>query len=157
VTLETRYRRNMRRVLRLASPVLRPVLRSPAHRLVSHRLMLLSVTGRRTGAVYTFPVSYHRDGDLLTIVSARNWWRNLRDGPVPVTVWLRGRRRAASAWAHHGDDTVASELAAFLRRHRSLGRMYGIRRRPDGSYDDLTVRAAAADVAVAYVKLEEQS
>jgi hypothetical protein len=157
VTLETRYRRNMRRMLRLAGPVLRTVLRSPAHRLVSHRLMLLSVTGRRSGTVYTFPVGYRRDGDRLTVISARNWWRNLRDGPVPVTVWLRGRRRDATAWAHFGDETVAAELAAFLRRHRSLGQMYGIPRRPDGGYDDRSVQAAAADVAVAYVKLEEQS
>ena len=145
----------MRHVLRLASPVLRVVLRTPAHLLVSRRLVLLRVTGRRTGTPYTFPVAYHRDGDTLKIVSARTWWRNLRDGPAPVTVWLRGRRRSATAWAHYGDETVAAELPGFLRRNPSLGKMYGIPRRPDGGYDDETVRDAAATVAVVYVRLED--
>ena len=142
-------------MLRLASPVLRVVLRTPAHLLVSRRLLLLRVTGRRTGTPYTFPVGYHRDGHTLKIVSARNWWRNLRDGPAPVTVWLRGRRRSATAVAHYGDETVAAELPGFLRRNPSLGKMYGIPRRPDGGYDDETVRDAAATVAVVYVRLED--
>jgi hypothetical protein len=147
----------MRRVLKFAGPLLRVVLRSPAHWLASRRLLLLSVTGRRTGTVYTFPVGYHRDGDLIKIVSARSWWRNLSDGDTPVTVWLRGRRRTATGRAHYGDDTVAAELPGFLRRNPSLSRMYGIPRRPDGGYDPDHVRAAAAHVAVVHLTLLEQS
>ena len=68
---------------------------------------------------------------------------------------LRGRRRSATAVAHYGDETVAAELPGFLRRNPSLGKMYGIPRRPDGGYDDETVRDAAATVAVVYVRLED--
>jgi hypothetical protein len=145
----------MRRVLKLAGPLLRLVLRSPVHWPASRRLLLLSITGRRTGTVYTFPVGYHRDGDLIKIVSARTWWRNLSDRDAPVTVWLRGRRRTGTGRAYHGDDTVAAELPGFLQRNPSLARMYGIPRRPDGGYDPGDVRAAAAHVAVVHVTLQE--
>jgi hypothetical protein len=155
VALDTRFRRNVRRLLRLASPALRVALRSPAHWPVSGRLLLLSVTGRRTGTTYTFPVRYHRDGDLLKVITANNWWRNLRDGPTPVTVWLRGRRRAATARAHHGDDTVAAELPDFLARNPALAKMYGIPRAPEGGYPAEHVRAAAAHVAVVHIRPQE--
>lgn len=143
--------------MRLAGPVLRVLLRSPAHRLVSRRLLLLSVTGRRTGRTYTFPVGYHRDGDLLKVVSATGWWRNIGDGPTQVTLWLRGRRHTATARAHHGDHTVAEELPGFLARNPSLARMYGIGRGPDGQYPDEQVRAAARYVSVTYLRVQEQT
>ena len=68
---------------RVVNPLVRGLLRSPAHGLLSGRLALLSVTGRRSGRTFTFPVGYHRDGDRVTISVAsperKRWWRNLSD------------------------------------------------------------------------------
>ena len=53
-------------VVRYFNPIMRLVLGSRAHRMMSGQLMLLSFTGRRTGRSYTTPVSYVREGtDLL--------------------------------------------------------------------------------------------
>jgi hypothetical protein len=49
----------------LLNPIMRGLLRTPAHGLVSGRLMLLTVTGRATGKRYTIPVGYARVGDVL--------------------------------------------------------------------------------------------
>ena len=43
------------------------LLRSPLHPLLSRQLALISVTGRRSGHSYTFPVGYRRAGDRVTI------------------------------------------------------------------------------------------
>lgn len=144
-------------MLRLATPALRLVLRSPVHRLASGRLLLLSVTGRRSGTVYTFPVRYQRDAETIKVITANNWWHNLRDGPTPVTVWLRGRRRDVTATAHHGDETVLAELPEFLARNPALAHMYGIPRAPDGGYPAEQVRAAAARVTIIYLRSREGS
>jgi deazaflavin-dependent oxidoreductase (nitroreductase family) len=67
------------------------LLRSPLHGLGSGSFMLVTFSGRRSGRVYTIPVNYVRDGDVLLVVSYRHrtWWRNLRRG-APVTVRVKG-------------------------------------------------------------------
>ena len=103
-------------VNRVVNPLVRGLLRSPAHGLLSGRLALLSVTGRRSGRTFTFPVGYHRDGDRVTISVAsperKRWWRNLSEA-APVEIWLAGVRRAGTGRAH-GDEragvTVEIEL-----------------------------------------------
>ena len=47
------------------NPLVAAVLRSPFHWLLSFGLMLITVTGRRSGRRYTIPVGYQRHGDLL--------------------------------------------------------------------------------------------
>jgi deazaflavin-dependent oxidoreductase (nitroreductase family) len=78
------------------------LLRSPAHRLLSGSLILLTVTGRRTGRAHTFPVGYSQAGDTLTVAAQwpgrKQWWRNLRT-EAPVAVRLRGTARTGRAVA----------------------------------------------------------
>jgi hypothetical protein len=82
------------------------LLRSALHPLVSRHLALISVTGRRTGAVHTFPVGFRESGDVLTIPvmlpQRKLWWRNLRDG-APVSLRLRGAERSGQAVARVDD------------------------------------------------------
>jgi hypothetical protein len=84
---------------RTLNPVIRGLLRSPAHGLVSSRLIVLSVTGRKSGRIFSFPTLYKRDGERLTIPiewpEHKLWWRNLRQ-PAPVEVRLRGARRTGT-------------------------------------------------------------
>ena len=91
---------------RVVNPLVRGVLRSRAHGVLSGRLALLTVTGRRSGRTFTFPVGYHRDGDRVTIgvgsPERKRWWRNLRDA-APVEIWLAGVRRVGTGRAH-GDE-----------------------------------------------------
>jgi hypothetical protein len=96
---------------RVVNPLVGAVLRSPAHRLLSGRLMLLTVTGRRTGRALTFPVGYREDGDRLHVHVAspeqKRWWRNLRGG-APVAVELRRVRRTGFGRTHGNErDGVA--------------------------------------------------
>jgi len=78
------------------------LLRSPLHALLSRQLLLITVTGRRSGRRHTLPVGYHCSGQQLTIPvmwpQRKLWWRNLRDG-APVEVRLRGADRTGHARA----------------------------------------------------------
>lgn len=98
------------------NPLVRALLRSPAHGILGGRLALITLTGRRSGRSFTFPVGYRRQGDHVTInVGApdrKRWWRNLRH-TAPVTLVLDGVRRTGSARATCGADsrvTVDVEL-----------------------------------------------
>jgi hypothetical protein len=75
--------------------VVKGILRSPAHGLVSKNLLVMSVTGRRTGKKRTFPVAYSEDGPKHLRIhidwpEKKVWWRNLKQ-PSPVSVRLRGK------------------------------------------------------------------
>jgi hypothetical protein len=92
------------------------LLRSPASPLLSRRLTLITVTGRRSGREHTLPVAYKQDGERLTIPvlwpERKLWWRNLRDG-APVRLRHRGADRTGDAHAHgdeHGEVSVDVQL-----------------------------------------------
>ena len=63
------------------NPLVVAILRTPwVHWLLSPGLMLITVTGRRSGRRYTIPVGYQRDeSDVIVLVSEarkKQWWRN---------------------------------------------------------------------------------
>src|SRR3954451_10903984 len=103
---------------RTLNPVVLAVLRSPAHRLLSGRLALITVTGRRSGRSFTIPVGYSRTGDVVTIgvgwPERKRWWRNLREG-ASVPLVLAGERRAGIARAR-GDERSGVTVEVQLER-----------------------------------------
>ena len=99
---------------RLVNPLVRALLRSPLHPLLSGRLMLLRVTGRRTGRTFEFPVGYSGDDRGLVVRVAaphrKQWWRNIT-GATPVTVVLRGTVRRGVAELDAGDAQTQVRIA----------------------------------------------
>jgi deazaflavin-dependent oxidoreductase (nitroreductase family) len=88
---------------RTVNHAVKAILRSPAHGLLSGRLVVMTVTGRRSGKRHSFPVAYREDEpDHLRIhidwPEKKVWWRNLK-APAPVSVRLRGRERSGTGEA----------------------------------------------------------
>jgi F420H(2)-dependent quinone reductase len=106
------------------NPAVARLLRSPLRPLLEWGLMLITLTGRRTGRVYTIPVGYQRDADALVVLvskpSRKQWWRNYRERRS-IDVWCRGR--AASGHA----IVLAAGSPAFHRAiERTLRRVPGL-------------------------------
>jgi len=55
---------------RLVNPVVRLLLRSPVHRLLSGSLVILSYQGRKSGRWRSLPCMYARDDQNLYVVPA---------------------------------------------------------------------------------------
>ncbi len=74
--------------------VMRRLLASPLHRLMSGKILVLAVTGRRSGKTYEIPVGYVQVGEAVLVGAGQRgtWLRNLRDGDV-LPVLVRGRWR----------------------------------------------------------------
>ncbi len=103
------------RVYLRANPLMRPVLNSPFHRIVSGRVVLLGITGRRSGKHYEICVGYARPSpDVLDILvsdaSNRSWWRNFMGGG-PIEVLIHGRERVGHATAHRAPGPEFKEIA----------------------------------------------
>jgi len=95
---------------RTGNPGIGLLLRTPvAHRLASGKLALMTVTGRKSGRAYTFPVAYTQDGDTVRITvgwpERKIWWRNLRSDDTPVRIRIRGTDRTGHARAEGEPST----------------------------------------------------
>ncbi|GIH14210.1 nitroreductase/quinone reductase family protein [Rugosimonospora africana] len=148
---EARSRTPQSRLQRFGNSVVRVLLRSPLHRVLSRRLLIVTVTGRRTGRIYRLPVGYVEHDGTLLIGAGGAWRRNVRPGE-PVSVRLRGRNRLADA-----EVITDEERAADLYRHILLGnpvhgRFARIGIGPDGTPDRADLRRALAR-GVAVVRL----
>jgi deazaflavin-dependent oxidoreductase (nitroreductase family) len=84
---------------------MRFILRSPLHGMVSKTIMLISFTGRKSGKLYSTPVSYSQNGSQVTIFTHGEWYKNLVAG-APVTLRIRGKDYTGQA-----DVTVADKAA----------------------------------------------
>ena len=113
------------------NPLVIAILRTPVlHWLLSPGLMLIHVTGRRSGRCYTIPVGYQRDGaDVIVLVSEareKQWWRNYREAQ-PVEIRLRGRAHHCQALALPPDsEDFGSQIERSLRRIPGMARVFGV-------------------------------
>lgn len=88
------------------------VLRSPFHGMLSNGMMLITMTGRKTGKKYTTPVGYYRNGNYLWVITShdRTWWKNLRGG---ADVSLLLKRRPVTAFAEPELEVSAVEARMY--------------------------------------------
>lgn len=93
-------------LVRAVNPVARLALRSPAHGLLDETVLLLRVTGRKTGRNYDIPISYTAIEDRLILVTGARWRVNLRGG-ADVQVTRYGVRRPMRAVLDEDPASVA--------------------------------------------------
>jgi hypothetical protein len=102
-------------MIHVANPILRRLLTSPLHRPMSKGLMVLHVTGRRSGRVYDIVVGRHGIDGQLVAHTGGAWRANLRGGAA-LTVTLDGRERKAYAVLEEDPDRVAETYLTLLKQ-----------------------------------------
>lgn len=106
--------------------VMKFMLRSPLHGMISKTVLLITFTGRKSGKFFTTPVSYSQAGDRLTIFTHSTWWKNLKKD-APVTLRLRGRETQGLPETIVDDQqAITAGLATHLRQVPSDARYYQV-------------------------------
>jgi deazaflavin-dependent oxidoreductase (nitroreductase family) len=104
------------------------ILRSPLHRMLSNGMMLITVTGRKTGRKYITPVGYYRAQGYLWVITSRErtWWKNLRGG---ANVSLLLKRQPVSGFAEPELDpkSVENRMHEYLQHVPRAAKSFGIR------------------------------
>ncbi|MEU4366757.1 nitroreductase/quinone reductase family protein [Micromonospora chersina] len=144
---------------RVVNRLMRTLLSTPSRaRRIGRHLLLLHVTGRRSGRELVFPVAYRDNGDGRLLVLTNSPWRvNLRDRP-DVAVTLLGRQRPARAHLVEDPDRVATVYRGLIEAvgHQRAGRRMGIRinapRTP--THDELAEAARRDGLALVYLDVE---
>ena len=134
----------MKVFFRMINPAVAWVLQSRLHRLISFQLMLLEITGRRSGRIFRIPVSYAKQsGGLVCLTLGENlWWRNLQ-GCATATFIYRGQRQVAPVQLVVNDaETIAQEMRRLIAHNPVDALFAGIRL-------NFKLEPNAADLAVA--------
>jgi len=121
---------------------------------IGKQLALLTFTGRRTGRMYTIPLSYERSGNHLLFLTRKRrlWWRNFTDQPA-VELRLAGKVVQGTARAQVGTDRDVTEVVDYLRTRPVDAKAYGVTRLADGSIDPDSVRAFLPATVLVHVDL----
>lgn len=110
------------------------LLRSPLHGLLSKWMMLISVTGRNSGRLYTLPINYVRHGTVFYSVSfrQRTWWRNLVGG-APVTLLVQGQMLRGIGVATTNPQEIATHMLTLFQHAPQYARHFQVALGPDGT------------------------
>ena len=113
----------------LVNPIIRTILSSPLHGLLSGSLMLIRFKGRRSSREFVTPVRYIRDGNTIQCFTGRRnqWWRNMRDGS-DVVLRIAGKESRYRMTAVSSDpERIVQSLSRLLNHFPQDAPYYGIR------------------------------
>lgn len=104
-------------VFRAVNRIVRPVLRSRLHPVLSSRLMLLTYTGARTGRQYAIPIAFYswEAAEVWAFGARTGWISNLRDGRT-VRLRIRGREISAHPTVVEDRESVADLVQELVHR-----------------------------------------
>jgi hypothetical protein len=113
---------------------MRRLLSLPFATPISKRLMLLYLTGRRTGRSYRQPVSYVRDGDTLLTPGGGTWKLNLQPGR-PERIRLNGRTVSARPDLIDDVEEIDRALMTMTAANPRTASFIPIPRQEDGHFE----------------------
>jgi hypothetical protein len=121
-------------MMRIVNVPMRRVLALPFPTPLSKRLMLLYLTGRRSGRSYRQPVSYVKDGESLLTPGGGNWKLNLEPGR-PERIRVKGRDVSARPELIANVDEIDSALMKMTAINPRAASFIPITRKDDGHFD----------------------
>ncbi len=131
------------------------LLRSPLHFIVSSHILLITFQGRKTGRSFTTPVRYLREDKTVRLFSSpqASWWKNLRGG-ADVSVTIRGKSIKCRAIVLETDaDTKLQIFRSYLERFPGDAAYHGLKPSRRVRHSENVLRTILDDVAITEVTL----
>ncbi len=131
------------------------VLRSPLHGMLSNGMMLITITGRKSGKKYTTPVGYYVEGENLWVITSRErkWWKNLQGG-AKVDLLLKRKPMQGFADVELDEKSVLARMPEYLRHIPQAAKQMKVRME-DGKPNQEDIATTAKDRLFVKIKLND--
>ena len=142
---------------KLINLVVRLLLSSPVHGLVSDSLLVIEFAGRKSGRRYKTPVRYVDSGELIQCFTSKSgqWWRNVAAADQ-VTVLIAGVQSVCRPVVVTDDPVrIGAALKNCLSLYPQDSAYHDISIDPDGSPNDKDFEQALPNVVL--IELTRQS
>ncbi len=133
---------------RIINPIVKALLRSPLHGVMSGNTLIIEFTGRKSGRSLSTPISYwENEGRVHAFTSkASKWWLNLQN-EAQVHLVIKGKRIATVAHVESEDlETIIRMQTAFLRAVPRDAQFAGVRLDENGEPNADDIRANAGEM-----------
>jgi len=132
----------MKLLFRLLNPIVKFILDSPLHFILSKNLLALTFYGKKTGKKYKTPLSYlKKDDNIFCLTDRPNiWWRNLIL-QSEVEISLKGNRVRCLAIAELESESI-EELLIEIIHHSPIDAFFAGIKFVDGKPDSRSVKEA---------------
>jgi deazaflavin-dependent oxidoreductase (nitroreductase family) len=144
---------------KVINPLVRLILRSPLHKLMSNTLLVITYCGRKTGREYSLPVQYVQAGNIIYIVPGmpekKTWWRNLKEA-APVRLNVRGQSLTGTGVVlkpETDSEAILEGFGIYLRRFPALTKGYHIGVEADGNFNVKDLQQAARQTVIIRVEV----
>lgn len=107
---------------RLVNPLTRAIARSPLHPLISDNIVVLIFPGKKSGRIYSIPVSYLETSDKEMVCLTDRpyiWWRNLINNKN-IQILLRGKLLNANVEVEFENDNLIAEKLKAMCLHSKV-------------------------------------
>lgn len=150
------YMRIPEPVFVLINIVVRMLLRSPLHYLMSNSILVISYVGRKSGVEYSTPVRYMRSDSRLRCLTTDHvqWWRNV-DATPGVSLLVQGTNSTYTAIVLERIPlTTQKLLSEFLAVYPQDAAYQDIRLNSDGSLNSADLANASHRAIVVEFELD---
>ena len=103
--------------------IMRSILRSPLHSIISGSILEIGFTGSKSGKKYTTPVNYMEIEGVVYILSDRSriWWKNLEMNP-DVNLFLKQEDKTGMAELFDTKNEVMEKLTLVLSHYPTMAK-----------------------------------
>jgi hypothetical protein len=132
------------------NPVMKLLLRSPLHGLLSSGIMLITFQGKKSRRWFTTPVRYIKDDKTVRAFSSADtfWWRNLLGG-ADVTLRLKGKDAGYHAVAvRDNSELIRRWMEVYLERYPEDRVYHDIGLNKDGSFNEADFARAVTEAVL---------
>jgi len=111
----------MKYLFRFINPIVRVILKSPIHFILSHQILLFRVIGRKSKKIYEIPASYAHINDVLVCVTLREnlWWKNFIDIEYQ-DIYFKGKKINKKISINFSDDNFVRTKLKELIEHNPI-------------------------------------
>ena len=141
-------------IFRLLNPIMKSLLKSPIHSVVSNQIMILTFTGRKTGKSYSTPISYCQEDETVYSFTHADWWKNLVGG-VQVRLLIRGQKYIGTAIPISEDrEKMIFGLSKLLSAVPNDARYYDVTIDREGNLDRSDLELAVESSTMIEISLD---
>ena len=138
---------------RILNPIMKSILKSPFHKMMSGQIMIITFQGAKSGKEYATPVSYSMENETVHCFTHATWWKNFTSKPE-VKLRIQGQDFEGSAKAIKGDqERIAAGLEKQLKAVPFDANFYNVSMDEDGQPNKDDVKAAAAECVMVQISL----
>ena len=111
----------MKFLFRFINPIVRLILKSPIHFLISHQILLFRVVGRRSKRIFEIPASFAHINDSLVCVTLREnlWWKNFKNIETQE-IYFKGKKINKNISINFTDNAFVREKLKELIEHNPI-------------------------------------